>query len=144
MKKSHRHTLGCLKIAKGHLWCATTGEDCGCTHAGSKAAKPVVRAPWKKSLGQKCPHGLHLVAVDGTYVRNRWDSDFVQGGGGFRYRFIPKGELWIDWSTPRAEWEFVLFHECHETERMRAGLSYDSAHTGAKRLENKARRLASK
>jgi hypothetical protein len=148
-KKTHRHTLGCLKIAKGHLWCAVTGDDCGCTQTGNKTAvvkpvAPVAPASWKRSLGQKCPHGLHLVAVDGTYVRNRWDSDYVQGGNGFRYRFVPKGELWIDWATPKSEWEFVFFHECYETERMRAGLSYERAHMGAKRLENKARRRVSK
>lgn len=61
------------------------------------------REPWKRSMGEACPHGLEIFLVDGTYIRNTYDSDFVQGGNGQRYRFCPKSELWIDDSIPEEE-----------------------------------------
>jgi hypothetical protein len=96
--------------------------------------------PWKRSLGEACPHGLEIFLVDGTFIRNTYDSDFVQGGNGQRYRFCPKRELWIDWSTPEAELPYVALHECYETWLMEQGYDYDRAHNCAKRLENKFRR----
>jgi hypothetical protein len=100
------------------------------------------RELWKTSTGLACPHGLEIFLVDGTHIRNKWDSDFVQGGNGFRYKFCPRRELWVDASTPETEVAFVAFHECHETELMRGGMSYEDAHDRAKRLENKFRRAA--
>ena len=95
---------------------------------------------WKFHFGEKCPHGLNIFLVNGTYVRNHFDSDWVQGGNGFRYRFNPKSELWLDAEMPESEWAYVLFHECYETEKMREGWSYERAHDAAKRAENKFRR----
>jgi len=92
--------------------------------------------PWKQFVGEACPHGRKLVLVDGTYIRNHFDSDFSQGGNGFRYRFIPRGEIWIDIDINPDEHAFIAFHECQEIERMRSGLSYDRAHDQSKRLED--------
>jgi hypothetical protein len=91
-------------------------------------------------MGEVCPHGRHIVLVDGTHVRNVYDSDFSQGGNGYRYRFVPKGELWIDREIAEAEWPFIAFHECEESELMKSGRTYDSAHLTAKRDENRLRR----
>ena len=95
---------------------------------------------WKTPLDMACPHGLSVVVVDGTYVRNNFDSDFSQGGNGFRYRFIPRGEIWIDSLMIEIEWPFIAFHECREAELMRKGWTYGRAHDTAKRLEDKYRR----
>jgi len=97
------------------------------------------KAPWKKDADMTCKHGLKVYLVDGLHVR-AIDCAFIQGGNEFRYGFVPKGELWVDWHVPEAEWPYVLLHECHETELMRKGWSYDRAHNAAKRLENKERR----
>lgn len=94
---------------------------------------------WKKYVGQACPHGLKIALVDGTYVRNHFDSDFSQGGNGFRYRFISRKEIWIDAEIHKDEWPFIAFHECQEVERMRDGLDYSHAHDQAKRLEDSFR-----
>jgi hypothetical protein len=96
--------------------------------------------PWKSATGKTCKHGLQIYLVDGGYVRETWDSGFIQGGNEFRYGFVPAGELWVDWHMPKAEWPYVLYHECYETEKMRGGWSYDRAHDAAKRAENKLRR----
>jgi hypothetical protein len=96
---------------------------------------------WKKSMGEKCPHGLEIYLVNGTFIRNNYDSDFVQGGNGQRYRFCPKSELWIDDSIPEIEWPYVALHECYETYLMAEyDYDYDRAHNCAKRLENQWRR----
>lgn len=90
----------------------------------------------------RCEHGRRVYIVDGTYIRNQYDSDFVQGGNGARYRFCPKGELWIEEMIPEPEIMFVLHHECVETELMlKEGMSYEDAHDIAKRSEDRERRL---
>jgi hypothetical protein len=90
---------------------------------------------WKSYLGEACPHGLSLVLVDGTYIRDHYDSDFSQGGNGYRYRFVPKGEIWIDCQIDPGEWPLIAFHECVEVEHMKGGWDYDRAHDAAKKLE---------
>lgn len=98
------------------------------------------RHPWKRSIGEACPHGCEIFLVNGTYLRNTYDSDMVQGANGYRYRFCPRRELWVDDCTPAVEIPFVALHECHEAELMKHGMSYEQAHDRAKRLENKFRR----
>lgn len=99
------------------------------------------KEPWKRSLGEACPHGFELFLVDGTFIRNNYDSDFVQGGNGQRYKFCPKRELWVDDSIPEIEIPFVALHECYETYLMeKHGYDYERAHNCAKRLENRMRR----
>ena len=92
--------------------------------------------PWKKFIGEACPHGLKIALVDGTYVRNHYASDFSQGGNGFRYRFVPRKEIWLDVDINQAERAFIAFHECQEVERMRMGYGYSRAHDQAKLLED--------
>jgi hypothetical protein len=96
---------------------------------------------WKQPLGGACAHGLAIMLVDGTYVRNHYDSDFSQGGNGFRYRFVSRREIWVDKQISEIEWPFIIMHECYEAELMREGQTYDRAHDTAKRLEDKCRRL---
>jgi hypothetical protein len=95
---------------------------------------------WKTFTGQTCPHGLKVYLIDGTYVRNHFHSQLIQGGNEFRYAFVPKNELWIAREVPEVERPFVLLHECIEREFMKKGWSYERAHTAAKRAENKERR----
>ena len=96
--------------------------------------------PWKRYPGEACPHGLVIVLVDGTHVRNTYDSDFSQGGNGYRYDFVPRGELWVDDCLPEIEIPLVAFHECREAELMRHGWTYSRAHDRAKMLEDRFRR----
>jgi hypothetical protein len=99
--------------------------------------------PWKRCMGEACPHGLRLVLVDGTHVRNTFDSDFSQGGNGFRYDFVPKNQIWIDSQIAEIEWPLIAYHECVESELMRKGWSYSRAHDRAKMLEDRLRHSAS-
>lgn len=98
--------------------------------------------PWKKSMGEACPHGDEIFLVDGPYVRNTFSSDMVQGDNHYHSpKFVPKGELWIDDSMPTSERPFVAFHECHESDLMSKGMDYESAHDRAKALEDKYRKI---
>lgn len=97
--------------------------------------------PWKHYLGEVCPHGRQVVLVDGGLVRDLHDSDFCQGGNGYRYRFVPRGELWVDACMPEDEVALVAFHECEEAELMKIGWTYSRAHDQAKRLEDLVRKL---
>lgn len=109
--------------------------------AATNVTPTTSRVPWKRSMGLACPHGLELFLVDGTFIRNNYDSDFVQGGNGQRYRFCPKSELWIDDSIPNEEQAYVALHECYEAFLMATkGYDYERAHNCAKRLENQFRR----
>ncbi len=102
---------------------------------------PSPQPGWKRPLGEVCPHDTEIMLVDGMHVRNVFDSDFSQGGHEFAYKFIPPGEIWIDWHIPEAEWPFIAFHECQEREDMKRGMSYSKAHERAKILEDRERRL---
>lgn len=102
-------------------------------------ASPRLNTSWKQYLEEACPHGRAIVLVDGTYVRNHYDSDFSQGGNGYRYRFIPRGEIWIDAHIPEEEWPLIAFHECQESELMKLGWTYSRAHDRSKQLEDSYR-----
>lgn len=95
---------------------------------------------WRRRYGARCSHGKEIIIVRGSYVRDHFDSDFSQGGNGYRYRFISKGELWVDGAMDSKEWPLVIQHECEESELMKGGMSYDKAHDIAKRHEDKVRR----
>jgi hypothetical protein len=95
---------------------------------------------WKRYLGEKCPHGLEIIVVDGTYVRNHIQSDYVAGGTHGRWKFIPKNEIWIDDVFPESEWAYNAFHECTEGYLMMSkGMDYEKAHDIAKAQEDRWR-----
>ena len=78
--------------------------------------------------------------VSGRAVRDLFYVDFTLGGHGFRYRFIPRGEIWIDDAVHPAEHGAILHHEMVEVDLMRRGLAYDEAHSRASEAEIAFRR----
>src|SRR5262249_7589988 len=65
--------------------------------------------------------------VDGRAVRDHFDPNFTQGGHHWRYRFVPRRQIWIDDAVAARELEYTLVHEAHELHLMRRGMSYDDA-----------------
>jgi hypothetical protein len=63
--------------------------------------------------------------VNGEAVRGHFFLDFVEGGHGYIYPFIPKDEIWIDDDLDEKEIKFVLLHEIHERNLMKKGWCYD-------------------
>jgi hypothetical protein len=78
--------------------------------------------------------------VDGREVRDRFDPNFTHGGHAWRYRFIPRREIWIDDAVAERELDFTLAHERHELMLMRDGMGYDDAHDLALALEKRLRK----
>lgn len=98
----------------------------------------VFRTARRRRLGSV--GGREAWLVDGRLVRDYACVDFTLGGHGFRYRFIPRREIWIDDAVRPAERKAILRHEAVEVALMARGLSYDDAHARASRVELAFRR----
>jgi hypothetical protein len=110
-----------------------------------KSEKIAAPKNWKVSTGEHCEHGAEIFLVDGTHIRDKYDSMFIQGGHALRYDFVPEGEIWIEASLPEEERPFVILHECYELNKQKTlGWGYNRAHAAAKRAENKMRRANTK
>lgn len=77
---------------------------------------------------------LTVLLVDGSKVRNM-DPNFIEGGHGYVYSYVPKNEVWIDNTLEPSEWPKVIKHEVVELKLMRNGMSYDKAHVVATNAE---------
>lgn len=78
-----------------------------------------------KKLAEK--DGLKIFLVDGHKLRHFVDIDYVMGGHGIRYVYIPMNEIWID-SSNKSEIQQIIVHEIHEFKLMKKGMNYDKAH----------------
>lgn len=86
-------------------------------------------------------NGVTVVYVDGRMVREYIDPEFVLGGHGFAYDYIPKGEIWLDVKMDPAEVPYILLHERVERDLVKGGKSYDVAHEHATAADKEKRRL---
>lgn len=92
----------------------------------------------RKVLGRAADRTL--VLIDGRAVRSAFDLNFTLGGHGYRYRFVPRGEIWIDDAVAPAERPAIVTHEAVEVELMARGMPYEEAHARASRAEARYRR----
>ncbi len=81
----------------------------------------------------------NIYLVDGFYIRNHYDVDFVAGGHWLRYKFIPGGEIWIEDTVKPRERKFIILHEKTEVGLMQRGFTYNQAHKSANKIEVRAR-----
>lgn len=80
--------------------------------------------------------------VDGKYVRDNLEEEFIGGGHYYRYLFIPENEIWIEDNTNVDELLEYLVHEVYERHLMKdAGLDYNAAHERASAVEQQVRDL---
>ena len=87
-----------------------------------------------KSLGISL-YGLHVWKVDGDLVRDNFDIDFTEGGHWRVYKYVPKGEVWIDDDLFDDEEPYVILHELSEELKMGKGLKYLKAHSEISKVE---------
>jgi hypothetical protein len=89
---------------------------------------------------------VKVVIVDGGYVRNNIPGglEFISGGHGYVYDFIPKDEIWMDDDNPEDEFIYDLMHEFYERSLMKEGYEYNAAHDKASEFELIARKDPSK
>jgi hypothetical protein len=91
--------------------------------------------------------GVHAWLVDGNVLRDCFKTDYVEGGHGYVYAWIPNDEIWIEESIAPDERRAILLHEYEELVKMRdEGWEYADAHeyAGQKEFEyrQKHRRTA--
>lgn len=83
---------------------------------------------------------FRVYEVDGLAVRQEW-ADFIAGGNPQAYKFVPKGEIWVD-SGLKYHWDKVciVWHEIYEALLMNyKGWSYMKAHHAANQAEQELR-----
>lgn len=84
--------------------------------------------------------GITVFIVDGELVRDLYKTDYVEGGHGYVYNFIPKNEVWIEDSIKTYEIKYILLHELFERNLMKTeNMDYNTAHEKAADIEFKAR-----
>ena len=97
------------------------------------------RKPYLTIPDEKFP--IQAWVVDGCLARSFYKTDYTEGGHGYVYRWVPKGEIWIDDGVDAREMPFILAHEYLELRLMRdAGLEYDPAHEICSKVEFKLRK----
>jgi len=100
------------------------------------------RQPWKKEWG-KIWDGTTVYIVDGTYVRDHYDVDFVMGGHGYVYAtYIPKNEIWLENMVRSEDDALDLAHEIIEYILMKYKVisGYDPAHGATAQIEGLCRK----
>ena len=83
---------------------------------------------------------IKVWVVDGELVRDKYFIDFTEGGHEFVYKFVPKGEVWLDDDLSKRERKFILLHEVHERNLMSKGFKYPEAHHSSSVIEHYCRR----
>jgi len=79
---------------------------------------------------------IKVYFVSGKSIRDKYKTDFSQGGHGYVYNWILKDEIWIE-EEEIEECTFILAHEYVEMMMMRElGMKYEKAHGFASKIEN--------
>ena len=79
--------------------------------------------------------------IHGSIVRQYIDPDFVFGGHGYVYSYIPKNEVWLDALMDPCDLPHVLCHELVEMRLMKdEKKSYITSHEYATIVEKENRR----
>ncbi len=94
--------------------------------------------PRFKKLDRIC--GIQVWLVNGNMIRDNFDVDFVFGGHGYRYFYVPVGEIWIEKLFDQKDIKPTKWHEFTERHLMERGLSYNAAHDYSARVEIGIRR----
>jgi hypothetical protein len=100
-----------------------------CVALKAQTAHPV-SGVYRVHTGSK--NGLEIWIVDGAKIREEIYPEFLYGGNGQRYRFIPAREIWVDNAVGAEELSYTIAHEMRERSLMaRQGLTYGEAHDSA-------------
>jgi hypothetical protein len=102
----------------------------------------------QKKLAGTLHDKTRVLLVDGAWVRNNVHGavDFVEGGHGYVYKFIPKNEIWVEdiGAEDSDDVQMNMSHEIIEYALMKYGkLDYDHAHELAASAEDTLRKFDS-
>lgn len=86
--------------------------------------------------------GFSIYSVDGEKIRREIDTDFTMGGNSARYRYVPRGEIWIDQNLSESDAAATTVHEIVEWIFMKdRGFAYEEAHDKATQSEARFRKV---
>jgi len=90
--------------------------------------------------------GTKIYCVNGNEVRDVYDEDFLKGGHGYAYKYIPKDEIWIELDVIVDNEPELLGHEIIEYYEMKEDNSitdeeYEKAHGHAESVEEALRTI---
>ena len=90
---------------------------------------------------RKHDENIIVYIVDGDWVRTNINCDYVEGGHGYVYDYVPKDEIWVEDMVDKKEMWFNFQHELYERALMKADpkLDYGDAHDKAVERETKQR-----
>ena len=106
-----------------------------------KTDKKADKNIYLKKYGHIKNEDIEVWLVAGEKVRNKYKCDYLEGGHGYVYDFVPNKEIWIEFG-PNTENEapMILLHEFVERILMKyRDIKYDPAHEIAAKVEWKAR-----
>lgn len=82
--------------------------------------------------------------INGILVRQLFKTDFVEGGHGYIYQWIPNDEIWIEQDLKNDEIDFIIYHEFIELILMKdKKIDYQKAHEVAAKKEFEMRQRIS-
>jgi hypothetical protein len=88
---------------------------------------------------------VNIYSIKGEVVRDLYKTDYVEGGHGYVYEWIPINEIWIDIDVPSDEIPVVILHEFTERTLMKyKKFPYVRAHVAASKVEFEHRRIFNK
>ena len=106
-------------------------------------AKCAGKQPWKRFSPEftKMAKGINTYIVDGDYIRSNINVDYVEGGHGYVYDYVPKDEIWVEEMEDKKEMWFNFQHELYERALMKADpkMDYNDAHDKAVKRETSQR-----
>jgi hypothetical protein len=95
----------------------------------------------KKLLTKYSNDSVKVYAIPQTEIIGKIGLQYTGGGHYYRYREIPKGEIWIAAEYMQTmEGIYYIYHELFEYNKMAMGMNYEDAHILANRMEGKARK----
>jgi hypothetical protein len=84
---------------------------------------------------------IEVWLVNGEMIRDLFKTDFIEGGNGEVYKWIPRQEIWIEKNLKEVEINLTILHEYIESTLMRyKKFNYDKAHVIASKVDFKHRK----
>jgi hypothetical protein len=106
-----------------------------------KTNKPANKKVYVKEYGKIPSEGITVWLVHGDKVRDFYKSDFIEGGHGYIYSWIPNDEIWLEDGMHESEIPCILLHEFLERTLMKyKSMKYEKAHNQASKTEFTERR----
>lgn len=87
--------------------------------------------------------GTKVYMISGKFVRDTYDNDYLLGGHGYVYKYIPKDEIWIEDVILNDHEPEILAHELFEWYMMKYHKKrYPEAHKIASDFEKALREIS--